>query len=611
MLLHDVHVLLLGYNSQSFQFNHNSVTVSSQIEDPYIDDFVQLALLLKNLNSQIENNNDDNNNNNNNNNKDNKDNDDIYAFSPIIIALNATVDASLKELQNTINNVITDTTSLSLLRHKLDDWFTLIPHIYYLIILSRSNSLPIFLSELYSFSKLGDDVISSLSLNYFKIISKPYFSSISNWLFAGILDENDKTPYFFSSNKFIKENTPRFISISTAEKIFHIGSAINFLKSFLNDSQWCNEFYENNYNNQTDLLKTDIESLYKIVISHLNSLLLPIYLSEINFLHRFLLTFNGDLTYSILVNGSSILKNNASSLSSNQLMSILQKSLDSSSISTNLPKDVFNRLDARLLNINIESSSAIDFFTLDYKVLTPVNSIISSSYKEYLRSFNILFKLSNLKYKLSSIWKQSSIIHKKITSRKIIKYQRKFHLIHLQFNSFIDHILFYITNEIISNNIHTFNNKFTSTIPYSLHNNKLLPLNIPNETLFNLQQLTSIHEDYITKISRSDLFYSSDDVNVPLNQILYHLLTIIENFTDLFNEFQTSIFDFIQWSNASNQTQQDLSKFNSLFTNKFESLYNSLSNKIVIEFEKIMTIFINQLSISHVENLQLLSKIIE
>lgn len=608
LLLLDLKYLLLGTDSNSFIFSKNDLKINImfdisklfKIQLFYLNKFIKLALILKKL-SLI----------------------NSINLSPLLKSFHSCISDSLINFNSFINN-LNDLKTFNKLNYYLNDWFLIFKFIYWLYLNSLSLKSYQFLSILYQHTLIGDSLIKDLSLKYFNSCLKSYYNSIINWLLLGNLINDDN--FFIKSNNnnnysFDSNLIPIFINYQTAFKIFQIGKSINFLKNYLNDKIYCNNIY-NNYNNsfkKIDLLDNnfniEINNLYNIIINHLNLLLLNDFKSEISNLNNFLLLNKGDLINSIIKNGLNILNNSSSNLSLNQLINLLQDSINSTSTSKNLNSKIFNRLDARLLNLNYNSNTlGWDLFTLDFKILNPINYLISSTYKEYLKIFNFLFRLSRLKIQLYESWKNSHLIIK--LNSKLSSNKRKFDLIRHQFISFLDSIYSYITIEILSINYEIFQNKISlnQNNSYSLKNNKtlLLPFNSKSNKLFNLDDLILIHNNYIYSISKNELFFNINNSKIPINKILYQLTIIIDKFIILSNDFQLAINDFIKINNLINlNSDNELVKYKSLLLDKINKIINNLNLNIVDPYENDLTLFISLLKNSNNESLKYLSQILE
>lgn len=320
-------------------------------------------------------------------------------------------------------------------------------------------------------------------------------------------------------------------------------------------------------------------------------------------MNKFLLFNQGDFINIIIDKGFNILNNNSSNLSTNQLIYLLQDSIDSSSIIHNYKTEIYNNLDARLLNLSNSNNKGWDLFTLDYKLSNQIGYLINNSYKEYLRIFNFLFKIYKIKFKLSKIWKSSNLIFRKFNkfpnNNFLNKSQKKFHLIRYQFSSFINSVYSFIVNEIISLNFNKFNENLNTEInSISLLNNKLLPFkNNQDKKLFNLDDLILIHNDYIKSISRSKLFYNSNN-SPQISEVLFKILTVLENFLNLSDDFQSLLLIHL------NNPKKKL-------INNLKSLILKLNNEIINNFENDLTLLINLLHSSNDESLKNFAMILE
>ena len=629
-LAHDLRYLLLGTDSSSFRFTNDGknalgieitldVASLQQNQLGYLKEFVQLALVVKRLSLEIA--------------------ATPAAPRPSLQAFNACVAESLLRFQQFLNTLYSSGQHQSFvsLRYRLEDWLTSFRHIYWLHLKAKTLPAHEFLSVLHQHSLFGDSLIQRLSAGYYTASFKPYLRLINSWLLLGALTENEavREDFFVKPDEtkkdflYFSELVPSFLRQKTAFRIYQVGKSIHFLKLHLDDKQWCNEFY--NSTRKEDFTALDdalVLRLYEKVVARLDLLLLGTYQAEISYLRKFLLLNQGDLIESVIDNGSALLREPSSNLSSNQLVTLLQDSIESTSVSQNTPPDVYNRLDARLLNINPTSSLGWDLFTLDFKLSPPVDRLISSTYKEYLKVFNFLFKISKLNYQLSKSWKKSHLVDNKLKvsftynsyftskkwSRKMKIYQRKFDLIRHQFISFISSIYSYITNEILSENYHLFQQNFKRKTKqgYLLKSNKLLPLDSSDVQLFNLDELKLIHDSYILPISKSELFYNVNNEKIPLNRILFQLLVTIERFSHLYTEFQSTLADLLRIKHLiSIDSASEFDQYQTMLTEKINKISEKLGSDIVDRFENDLTLLINLLKTSNDQSLKCLGQILE
>lgn len=552
-----------------------SLLTDAQLQ--YLSEFAQLALVAKKLlqHQQV-----------------------ATTTSPTLAAFHASVYSTVLHFHGFINNTYIESpisTFLSLKCH-LIDWTATLTHVYRMHLKSATLSPNQFLSLLHEYSLYTDKTIQSVSKLYYDSMLSLYLDITFSWMLQGILSDDSVHENFFvlqntqdNTYSFESSNVPSFITNNVAEQIFHTGYSIYYLKNILNDKSWCNQIY-NEYSQMNQLDANTIFSLYNKVLSHLNELILTDFKAEVSNLNNFLLFKSGDLLNAIIINGSSILNQPSTTLGSNQLIKILQDSIDSSSISTNSQPTIYNRIDARLLNLNSPEASAWDLFTLDFKLLPQIDYLIHSNYKEYLKVFNFLFKFVHLKHKLSNSWKVSSTLKMlpALQSRKLQIYKRKFDLIKHQFISFINTIFSFICSSILETAFTSFTDSFT-TQPL-IQNNKLSASR--EQKPLNLHDLKNIHNEYTKKISKSTLFLN------PINSALYQLLRTIDTFTHLHNEFHAAVIDLDRgmrsWSGRN-----------------VDQLFAILSGDVVNGFEIGMKDFVGVLKGSGVVELQGLAVMLE
>lgn len=587
-VVRDTQYLLLGADSRSFQFKTEPLltvsityTIRSNSELQHVQEIVQLALIIKKLSLQP-----------------------LTVFkSDVHAAFLDNINEIVRCFQTELDEIYTNNKPTSLLEVncKLTDWSVIFKHIYWLNIRCSTLNASDFLSLLFEYSLHGDTLIADHSLRIFNSCKKNYFDLIQSWVLKGSFDSSciDDSFFITKEKKFNSSKVPSFITNEFALKVYHIGRAIDFIQNYLHHEEWVNDYYC--YYCLEDFNQINVELLYKFVIDHLDESILTDFQNEVSYLNRFLLFNQGDLINAIIEKGTLVLNKQASTLSSYQLIDLLKDSIDICSVSCNVPPDVYNRIDARLLNIDIDTSIGWDLFTLDFKLIPPIQYIVSKSYKEYLRVFNFLLKIKHLRRQLSLSWKKSNFNYKKSphSVHNLKNYQRKFNLIRHQFISFIDTIFSYIENEILIVNFIIFQQNLTPT-RINLRNGKLLPV---GDSMLNLDDLQRIHNDYILSISRSDLF--SND----FNQILYQLIIIVQRFASLAIEFDQSISDIHQLESLNQST--DLSSHISSISLKIDKIMKKLNKDIVTHFENCMNLLIQSLRNSSKSSLISLSHILE
>lgn len=633
-LVDELKYIFLGTDSQSFRFlkpNIDELSIDIKLDVTALHpnqtgplkEFIQLALIVKKLNissSSLSTTTTTTKNN----------------LTPSLVAFHACINESLVNFHHFIDDLYNKHTIQNFisLKYHLNDSFTSFRHIYWLYLKSKSLKSNDFISLLYEYSLFGDTIIKNISLSYFNNVSKPYNYILNTWLLLGELntgysnidnffiklsvDNNNNNNDSFNKFIFLNEFVPIFIDSNDAYKIFQIGKTINFLKIYLNDKIWCNDYYIRYKDKPFDLI--NIQSLYDHVISHLNDLLLFDFQNEILYLNNFLLFNQGDLINSIINNGFKILDQPSSTLSGNQLVNLLQESIDSTSIRFNYIPEIYNRLDARLLNINSNTSLGWDLFTLDFKLSKQVNYLVSNTYKEYLRVFNFLLRISKIKFQLSKSWKNSTCftMKYKMKNNKNLKIiERKFVIVRHQFISFIDLLFTFITNELLSLNYNSFKNNFKRdsdiNLAYNLKNNKLLPFNSQNKypQIFNLDELREIHDNFILSISRSELFYDKTNSDIPLSQTLSYLLSLFEKFIRISIEFESTLGDLSSLEKLKSHTDSsNFEEYESVLVGKFSKIFKELEVE-VDHYENYMLILLDTLKNSKNESLKCFGILIE
>ncbi|ODV85027.1 hypothetical protein CANARDRAFT_28747 [[Candida] arabinofermentans NRRL YB-2248] len=318
-----------------------------------------------------------------------------------------------------------------------------------------------FLSLLHNFTEFGDPLLKNLSNQLFKVCVKPYYEVLKLWLLEGTYNvEDGENEHFFvtaslpvesrntyysnettewlSNCTFLPNRVPSFLVGKTAESIYQIGKSLNFLKVNCNELKWCHEFAVQKsqlFHTCPQKLESLVESQYEQVINYLSYVIYEKYgfVKEIQYLHQFLLMSKGDFINSLIDKGLNLLHESSATLSSHSLMRVLQDSVENSSVK-DYPKDVIDRLDARLLEMG-HGNIGWEVFTLDFQIKHPINMVLnerSNSSREYLRMFNFLLKLQKLSYLLNLGWTEANSLRK--TGLKQIEKRAKSIKLNLRMN---------------------------------------------------------------------------------------------------------------------------------------------------------------------------------
>ncbi|KAI9247542.1 Spc98 family-domain-containing protein [Sporodiniella umbellata] len=272
---------------------------------------------------------------------------------------------------------------------------------------------------LHNHTKHGDPFIKEFITQILDTISQPFYAMIQSWVYEGELD--DPFEEFFVAcnvdapqqemwkNKYsIREDMlPSFISKELALKIFSIGKSLNFIRYS------CHHRIDVSQNNtlfkydQVQTLERSILVIYKETSQFLLDLLKTKYrlMDHLRALKRYLFLGQGDcIEYLMDILGPQ-LDQPASQLFRHHLTSVLETAVRSSNAQYDDP-EILQKLDVRLLEAQ-RDDLGWDVFSLDYRVDTPLDTVIhSGAMTQYLQIFNFLWRLKRIQYTLSTSWKQ-------------------------------------------------------------------------------------------------------------------------------------------------------------------------------------------------------------
>lgn len=586
VLVNEFEFVFIGSNSKSFTFKETDSKLKMSInmdlnllqynQIGLLYEFIEFALIVKSLKNTVN---------------------SKRSNSNTIIAFNNFIKQQLNQFTSYLNKSFQQFNDFGFIKLKsiIYDWEIKLKFIHWLS--SRSLILPDykFLETLTDYKEHGNYLISQLSISAFEISSIPYVNSIKQWIINGTIPENDgnngNNQFFIQKDSIlISENVPVFLKPSFY-KIYQIGSTFNYIKLVLKDYKWCDEFNLKYSQNCDPFNSKLIDEIFNCIINHFNNKVLNSYLNEISNLNKFLLLKQGDLISSIISIGSEALNESTVNLSSYKLIQILQDSIESTSVKINYPSNVYNRLDARLLNIESNGSIGWKLFTLDYHLLDEINVIIGNEYREYLRVFNFLIQIKRIEYQLSKCWVDSNKLNKFKRSKFQSKLFIKLNILRHQFLSFIHTIYQYILIEIIDESYSKFQNNF------KIDPNKLIVKNgkiITPSINFTFNDIQLWHKQYIESISRCELFSSNSILPILLREII----EIIDLFCSMNIQFDKSLRQI-----SSSVVSEEL---NDLINERFKWLMSQLNKEIVEKFEDKLNYLIFELKNINLNELAML-----
>lgn len=518
----------------------------------------------------------------------------------------------------------------------------------YLVSLKCSNSE--FLSYLYRFTGHGDSLVREIAQNLFNKTVVPYYDIILQWITRGELSKSETGVFFVdlrdekveSLDNFVlsSEKIPEFFPLSIGEKLYQIGKTVYFLTKYCNDLKWLNDFNKRFKSYEFELAKFPkiVEVEYAQVINHSSIIIYRDFhlIEDIKGINEIMLR-KGDHIDAMIHKGWDILNEPSNALTSHKLNRLLVDSINDSSLK-NYPKEMLNKIDARLLN---HGSIGFESFTLDYHFT--LEFINNHSIKEYLRLFNFLFKLRRINYMLSQSWLEStnfkdinSYVKKLKVSMKrgnqllrqndkmymyAMKNMKKFNIVSFNMVKFVNSITDFFNYQVIELNyqslMHFFQHeRLESDIARDVNGVKRLTKLKPNLQFLekinvstfkpvieshefkdlNLDQIGECHEQYIKSISRNRLLDTKNErsrgkySNTFFIHQLSNLLSLIFKFVMVNEEFYVNLLELLNTTNTiepDEQLLQSLQKRSSILT---ENLY-----QLLYKFKGCSDVFTNDL----------------
>lgn len=573
-IVSELEFVLLGSSSKSFSFKHSSGKLKMEInmdtsllqfnQIGLLHSFVELALIVKTLQDVVSD----------------------HQGSHSLVALRTFLKQQLTLFSSYINATFqSHKLNFLTLNAIVHEWITKLKFLRW--VAARAAVLPDheFLQLLHTYTQHGDMLISDLASQAFSVSSVPYFNAVKSWMMQGKTPQN----FFVSADStYVPELVPTLLT--SAFKIFQIGQTFLYINNVLRDYEWCAS-YNNKYATICDPLNEElVDEMFEFIVRHFNHRILRTYLDEISNLNRFLLLKQGDLINSIITIGSHALNDTTTSLSSYTLIQILQDSIQATSVKHNCTPAVYNRLDARLLNVDANGAVAWKLFTLDFHLREEISVLIGREYREYLRVFNFLIQIKRVEHQLSECWVGSNKLNKFKRNRFQSRLFVKFNVLRHQFLSFIHTVYQYILTEIIEASYSKFLKQFDVGSRLVIREGKITE----PSSLFTLQDLFEWHKKYIESISRCALFASSSALPILLREIV----EIIDMFCSMNFQFDRSLR---QISSAAASEEIDI-----LINERFKKLMAQLNVEVVEKFEDKLNYLIYELKNIQLSDLAML-----
>lgn len=303
-------------------------------------------------------------------------------------------------------------------------------------------------SLIHSYTFNGDPFIRRFTSGLLDEVSKPFFHSLSLWIYEGELQDpfheffvelNDDPrkasqsrsngnpsdgdmPSFSDldgdaaslwQNKFVfrKEMLPSFLQESFGRKIFSTGKSLNFIRQSCGDGDWVATRHTVSGSN-TELRYTDLtglESTIERAFTSASKRLLDIFLDEFRLLEHlralkdYLMLARGDFVDLLMASLGPSLSRPANSLFRHNLTASLETAIRGSNAQHDDP-EILRRLDARILEFST-GDTGWDTFTLEYKLDSPVNTVLDNqAMVGYQTIFTHLWKIKRVELALNSNW---------------------------------------------------------------------------------------------------------------------------------------------------------------------------------------------------------------
>ncbi|GAC97338.1 hypothetical protein PHSY_004923 [Pseudozyma hubeiensis SY62] len=303
-------------------------------------------------------------------------------------------------------------------------------------------------SLIHSYTFNGDPFIRRFTSGLLDEVSKPFFHSLSLWIYEGELQDpfheffvelNDDPrrasqsrsgsnppdgdlPSFTDldgdaaslwQNKFVfrKDMLPSFLQESFGRKIFSTGKSLNFIRQSCGDGDWVATRHTlagpSSELRYTDL--TGLESTIERAFTSASKRLLDIFLDEFRLLEHlralkdYLMLARGDFVDLLMASLGPSLSRPANSLFRHNLTASLETAIRGSNAQHD-DAEILRRLDARILEFST-GDTGWDTFTLEYKLDSPVNTVLDNqAMVGYQTIFTHLWKIKRVELALNSSW---------------------------------------------------------------------------------------------------------------------------------------------------------------------------------------------------------------
>ncbi|EXJ73201.1 uncharacterized protein A1O5_02961 [Cladophialophora psammophila CBS 110553] len=289
------------------------------------------------------------------------------------------------------------------------------------------------LSLIHNFSSShGDPFVASFAEKLLTHVARPFYEMLRHWIYDGELTDpyheffitepdptsqppvdhrHVATSVWEEKYKLDSGMVPSIISYEFSRKVFLIGKSLNFIRNNCGDSDWVIQYSKSNsrsldYANTANLAQS-IDVAYRTTMSRLTHLMSTKFglFTHLTAIKKYMLLAQGDFFDLLIESLAQHLDRPVNSMYRHNLTSQLEHAIRHSNAQYD-DAEVLRRLDARMLEL---SSGEIgwDCFTLEYKISAPCDVVITQwANTQYLKIFNLLWRIKRVEYSLSSTCKR-------------------------------------------------------------------------------------------------------------------------------------------------------------------------------------------------------------
>ena len=282
-------------------------------------------------------------------------------------------------------------------------------------------------------SSHGDPFVASFTEKILAQVARPFYEMLKHWIYDGELTDPHRE--FFIAEPYVTSQpaidhrhvatsvweekykldapmVPSIISSEFAKKVFLIGKSLNFIRNNCGDSDWVIQYSKSNSRSldhgNTANLSQSIKIAYTTTMSRLTHLMSTKFglFTHLTAIKKYMLLAQGDFFDLLIESLAQHLDRPVNSMYRHNLTSQLEHAIRHSNAQYD-DAEVLRRLDARMLEL---SSGEIgwDCFTLEYKISAPCDVVITQwANTQYLKIFNLLWRIKRVEYSLASTCKRS------------------------------------------------------------------------------------------------------------------------------------------------------------------------------------------------------------